>query len=184
MYLYEGSFSHPNSILKTAETALKDFHQARAGNMQPCVQEGGTVLGRWMAPSPGWYKANWDAAIGKKDGRTGLGVVIRDHQGNLRAARSLTRIGILEPAAAEALAATLALQLSNAMGLMNIWLEGDAKTVVAVESADGDIIDDIRHALTEVLMLENNSCSSRMEQSCSRFGEASYGAVRPWIEQG
>jgi hypothetical protein len=138
MYLYEGSFSHPNSILKTAETALKDFHQARAGDMQPCVQEGGTVLGRWMAPSPGWYKANWDAAIGKKDGRTGLGVVIRDHQGNLRAARSLTRIGILEPAAAEALAATLALQLSNAMGLMNIWLEGDAKTVVAVESADAN----------------------------------------------
>jgi hypothetical protein len=31
MYLYESSFSHPIYILKIAETALKDFHQARAG---------------------------------------------------------------------------------------------------------------------------------------------------------
>jgi hypothetical protein len=70
------------------------------------------------------------------------------------AARSLTRVGLLEPAAAEALADTMAIQLAREMGLLQIYVEGDAKVIVEAEvsqapdwSRRGHLIEDIRSAL-------------------------------------
>ena len=97
---------------------------------------------------------NWDAAVGKQAGRIGLGAVIRNHRGEMVAARSLTRVGLLEPAAAEALAATMAIQLARVMGLLQIYVEGDAKVIVEAVvsqapdwSRRGHLIEDIRSAL-------------------------------------
>jgi ribonuclease HI len=104
-----------------------------------------------VAPPYGWFKANWDAAVGAKSDCVGLGVIIRDHCGNMVAAKSLTRRGLLEPAAAEALAALMAIQLARALGLRNLYLEGDAKIVIdAVLSSEPDwsrkgiLVEDIR----------------------------------------
>ncbi|XP_059453477.1 uncharacterized protein LOC132184014 [Corylus avellana] len=98
---------------------------------------------------------NWDAALGERTGNVGLGAIIRNHQGEVLAARSLTRVGLLEPAAAEALGALMAIQLARDMGYLSIILEGDAKVVIeAVLSNEpdwsrrGHLIDDIRTALT------------------------------------
>jgi hypothetical protein len=38
-------------------------------------------VGKWRAPSMGWFKVNWDVAVGRQNGWIGLGVVIQDHQG-------------------------------------------------------------------------------------------------------
>jgi hypothetical protein len=81
-FLHEGIFLHPNKLILSAESYLWDFHQAQAGDNRTRDKVETTSQLRWMAPSPGWFKANWDAAIMKKEGRTGLGVVIRDHQGD------------------------------------------------------------------------------------------------------
>jgi hypothetical protein len=71
---------------------------------------------KWRSPPPGWVKVNWDVAVDKSNGRIGLGVVIRDHTGKLCAAKSLTRIGFLEPVAAEAMAVLVAVQLCGELG--------------------------------------------------------------------
>jgi hypothetical protein len=54
--------------------------------------------------------------VDKSNGRIGLGVVIRDHTGKLCAAKSLTRIGFLEPVAAEAMAVLVAVQWCGELG--------------------------------------------------------------------
>lgn len=104
-----------------------------------------------MAPPQGWVKANWDAAIEKKSGWVGLGVIIRDHRGSLVAAKCVTRKGFVKPVAAEAWAALMALQLSRDLGLLQVYLEGDAKIVVdTVNSTEpdwswqGHLVDDIQ----------------------------------------
>ncbi|XP_059454930.1 uncharacterized protein LOC132185133 [Corylus avellana] len=87
-------------------------------------------------------------------GRTGLGPVIRNHQGELLAAMSVTRIGLLDPAAVEALATSMALQLARDRGFLRINLEGDVKMVLEAVMADdpgwsriGHLVEDVRFAL-------------------------------------
>jgi hypothetical protein len=71
------------SINQTMQ-AMDDFHVAQ-GRREPTMHLGDPqpVLG-WKAPEVGWFKANWDAAVGEKSGRTGLGVVIRNSHGTTR----------------------------------------------------------------------------------------------------
>ena len=116
--------------------------------------------------------------IGKEEGRIGLGAVIRDHNGNLLAARSVTKIGIIEPIAAEAMAAILAFQLSSELGVSNVWLEGDANMIVkAVESTEvnwshtGHLIDDIRTILRRFPRW-------RISHVGREFNQAAYGLAR------
>jgi hypothetical protein len=52
----------------------------------------------------GWLKTNWDVATSKENGRVGMGVVIRDWNGKLVAARSITKQGLMEPTTGEAMA--------------------------------------------------------------------------------
>ena len=75
----------------------------------------------------GWVKVNWDIAVEKKSGRIGVGVVVRDDQGEVVAARCLTRMGTLEATAGEAIASYYAVCLCREIGAHNIMLERDAK---------------------------------------------------------
>ncbi|XP_059461784.1 uncharacterized protein LOC132190750 [Corylus avellana] len=149
--IHEGSFSSPNAIVNSAANAIGEFHQVQEQQYTVATQGVSPCLSTWSAPPHDWFKANWDAAIGKQSGWVGLAAVIRDSQGNMVAAKTVTRKGLIEPVAAEALAALMAVQLSREMGFSRLWLEGDAKTIVdAVNSTEpdwsriGHLVDDIR----------------------------------------
>lgn len=92
--LHEGSFVHPTSLVQRAVQAVEDYRRAQERNgLVRDTQENQPAMG-WKLPDTGWYKANWDAAVGEKFGRTGLGVVIRDSHGVLLSARSGTKRGL------------------------------------------------------------------------------------------
>ena len=73
-----------------------------------------------------WYKVNWDVGIDQRKGCVGLGAVVRDHQGVMRAAKSQTIYGYLDPTAAEAMVAALVVKLCSDLGFMHVQVEGDA----------------------------------------------------------
>jgi ribonuclease HI len=107
-----------------------------------------------MAPSQGWYKANWDVAIDNLKGRVGLGVILRDERGQMLAAMSKTRIGTLEPSTGEAFVASSAVCFCRDIGVHRVVLEGDAKQIVDAVNANsaswsrfGHLIDDTRRIL-------------------------------------
>lgn len=55
-------------------------------------------------------------------GRIGIGIVVRDHDGHVTMARSLMKMGNLEPVVTEALAAFHATLFCQELGLQNvIW---------------------------------------------------------------
>jgi hypothetical protein len=66
---------------------------------------------------------NWDAVVKKQGERIGLCTVIRNHQVDLVAMKSLTRVGLFELTIAEALAAAIVVQLACEMGLSQINME-------------------------------------------------------------
>jgi hypothetical protein len=95
----------------------------------------------WSAPPQGWVKANWDAAVDRDKGLTGLGVIVRDHSRLPFATKALTNVGYLAPEDAEALAALAATKLCEEMGFDQIHFVGDAKVVVdGVTTGDLDAI--------------------------------------------
>ena len=109
---------------------------------------------KWCPPPAGFYKANWDAATSGDQNRTGVGVLIRDERGLVIAVLSKTIFAKLDPQIAKATAPLQAVELCRDIGVQDIFLEGDALTIVkAIASRTptwysfGQIVDDIRVVL-------------------------------------
>ncbi|XP_059451110.1 uncharacterized protein LOC132181902 [Corylus avellana] len=172
---------------------MEDFKAANFSK-NPNANSGERVTARtsWVAPPRGWLKANWDAALNRPKGVMGLGIVVRDSEGRVRAARSNTRRGLLDPTVAEAVAAYQAVLFCNELGYTHIILEGDAKNIVDVvkdngcnRSRMGQMIDDIRTTLCyltdwkiEYVSRRNNSAAHRLAK------EATTDIIdRNWLEK-
>lgn len=89
-------------------------------------------LARWLPPSVGIFKVNWDVGFNPKLLRMGAGVVVRDDHGRVHAAQSKTLSSYQEPMVVEALVALQAVEFSRDLGLQDIILEGDSLQVVNV----------------------------------------------------
>jgi ribonuclease HI len=165
--IFEGVFSSPSEVVKASLAAVEEF-QAVQGRKH----SGGTMENQipWRAPPIGWVMVNWDAATDRRRGRCGLGMVIRDHMGNLIAAKCTTKMGNLDPGAAEAIAALEATRFCQSLRLDQIRVVGDAKVVVeAVLSGErdwstkGHIVDAIRNGLQT--FSNWNMCYVRREEN-------------------
>lgn len=137
---------------------MEDFKNAHS-MLEPLVNtvvEAHTRV-KWCAPPAGCLKANWDVAIDREAGRVGMGVVVRDCEGRVKAAKSLTKLGNIDPTMGEAMAAFQAVSLCQALGVPTLILEGDALRVVnALNSKDidyskmGHIVEDTRQLLQSI----------------------------------
>jgi hypothetical protein len=88
--VHGGEFLHPNSIVQNVYKAIEEYklgHEASSDVRQLiCI---GPLI-RWAAPPVGWWKVNWDFALDNTLHRMGFGVVVRDHEGKVLAARGVT----------------------------------------------------------------------------------------------
>jgi hypothetical protein len=84
----------------------------------------------WQKPPEGVYKINWDASVDRDRCKMGMGMVVRDHAGQLIAALCTSKDHITDPASAKALAAGKAAEaeLCHRLGLEKVILEGDARS--------------------------------------------------------
>ena len=73
---------------------------------------------------------NWDVAIAAKEKQMGVGVLIRDEQGNVITGLSKPVMALYDPASAEALAALCAVEFCLEVGIQKFILEGDSLLVV------------------------------------------------------
>jgi ribonuclease HI len=131
--------------------AVEEYKQVYLAGNPSLAVERAPIESRWEAPVYGWVKANWDAALDKRTGQMAFGVIVRDHNGNVKVMRSILARGFLSPFATEAKAVLVAIQLCVEMGFPIVYLEGDAKDVVdAVLSREknngqyGHVMEDIQ----------------------------------------
>lgn len=153
-WLHEGKFEHPNMLVQSAQRAVEEIqslHQSR--------EESPTgIMEKWQKPEEGWLKLNCDAACDHQQGYMGMGVILRNHTGQVMAARSSTKMGFFEPAVAEAMSLLHGIFLCKELGVQNLIVEGDAQTVIkALQEGShtgarfGHIVDDMRLALQEMI---------------------------------
>lgn len=80
---------HPNAIVREVRNSMKIFDKIRGDASVEHQQLGGDDQQMWKALSVRWHKANWDAATDISRGLLGFGIVIRDHAGEVVAAKCM-----------------------------------------------------------------------------------------------
>lgn len=125
--VHRGVFSSPKEIILRMQGAVLGFQAAYEHRV---ISEGVDKPVHWVNPPKGWVLVNWDAAIQKDKGWVGIGVLLRDHIGNMIMAKSLTWQGYLGSAEAEALTAVITAQTCRSCGIDRVLFVEDAKRVV------------------------------------------------------
>jgi len=115
-----GIFNHPNLIVREMLESIEEFKTA---NARPQVESGGSSsIQKWKAPTVGYVKVNCDATVYEAGGKMGIGVIVRDHKGEVLATLLAPQQHIIDPTSAALRATFFALEL----GYQQVELEGDA----------------------------------------------------------
>ena len=92
---------------------------------------------RWSRPPEASYKANFDAAFFEGSGSAGIGVVYRDHTGNVITALSQKIVSTQLVEIAEALATRRAVIFTRELSLFNMIIKGDCLGVLQALNCAG-----------------------------------------------
>ena len=113
-----------------------------------------------VTSSPNSLKVNFDGVTFKDIGRAGLGVVVRDSQGQALALLS-ERVPLpFSSDLVEALATVRAISLALEIGCLSFILEGDLECVINTLSSNEDFLSPFGHILDSAKALTESSCIS------------------------
>ncbi|KAK9990350.1 hypothetical protein SO802_025335 [Lithocarpus litseifolius] len=113
--------------LKTSLGLMDEFQMANEGPWKPAIASPDPI--RWVPPPPGQYKVNSDGAVFANQRKVGLGMVIRDSNGNVIAALSSPMVGPLGALEKEAKALEAGMRFALDIGIRDAVLECDALEV-------------------------------------------------------
>ncbi|XP_065629932.1 uncharacterized protein LOC136067675 [Quercus suber] len=102
---------------------------------------------RWQPPSTMKFKITFDGVVFKEEKRAGLGVVIRNHQGQVHA--SLTENVALPPSImeVEALAAIRVVSFEVELGVSSIIIEGEFEVVIKAMRSEEESLSTYGHLI-------------------------------------
>ncbi|XP_041023933.1 uncharacterized protein LOC121264710 [Juglans microcarpa x Juglans regia] len=109
----------------------------------------------WETPPSGFCKVNWDVAVDKTHFKIGIGISVRDEEGNYLATMRKNQLLNPDPLMAEAVGALTAATFALELDMNKIILEGDSELVIARiqkqtqdQSYFGMITSDIRSTIS------------------------------------
>ncbi|KAF5447514.1 hypothetical protein F2P56_033065 [Juglans regia] len=81
--IFEDKFKYPSQVIRFAKHDLTEYQLAqqisKASSSRNEASRSRNL--RWEKPSPSFVKVNGDATVDKKERKVGIGVVIRDEEG-------------------------------------------------------------------------------------------------------
>ena len=111
-------------MVRWATQYLEEYYATTT--IEPDVRPPNIQLVRWLPPQGQTYKANVGGAIFAKLKAVGIGVVIQDKEGKVKAALSKKIMLPLGPAEAEAKAVEVGVQFAKDVGIRDVMVEGDS----------------------------------------------------------
>jgi hypothetical protein len=100
--------------------SLVEFRKYNSKEEESVNSNGVSLIHRptigWKPPPIGVVKVNWDASLNVKEHYIGIGIVARDHYGNVLGARAVTKIAVCAPKVAEAMAALESVMFCKEVG--------------------------------------------------------------------
>jgi hypothetical protein len=131
--VHEGEFIHPNEVIQIAALFINDYREAmkKMGEGESMEMTRVTpVFIRWVPPLSSFFKINCDMALDRKNGRMGIGLLIRDSNGNVNAAAIHVVDFLVDPVVGESMAVLKVVEFCKNRGLDMIMVEGDSLQVV------------------------------------------------------
>lgn len=155
--LFESSLDQPRSVMQKARQSQHEFsatlEQQRTRRHQQAVNRS---VSHWQKPVGLTCKANWDVVLNKENKKIGIGIIVRNGEGDSMAVMCSTTNYLTQLVIAEALALKKACEFCVDLGMAQVIFEGDCQVVVRdVNSKDdsltsyGSVITDIRIMLAE-----------------------------------
>ena len=136
-------------VVRSSLRLLADF---QAANERPSKQETeNQPMATWLPPPQGSFKVNVDGALFSKTKQAGVGVMVRDEQGNVIAAMSRKLdfpLGALET---EAKALEIGVNFAKEVGLRDVVFEGDSLMVINAVHSSGDAAASVQNIIHSVL---------------------------------
>jgi ribonuclease HI len=129
-WVFQGEFATPTHILQCASNQLESAKSNGEAVRQVGQRRSPQDRERWKKPSREFLKCNWDAAIDSDEMRMGVGVVIKNHEGEVVAAKCCTKPHITDPLVAEIVAAWSAAQFIRHLEIDHVLVEGDSLGVI------------------------------------------------------
>ncbi|KAF5443004.1 hypothetical protein F2P56_035601 [Juglans regia] len=143
---------HPNSLIQQAKVFIEELSQLQHVTKTPSPDLGRSS--QWEAPSRGQLKLNWDAALDKNNCKVGVGAIIRDREGTVKATMRMKHDLYPDPLLVEAYALLQASIFCKSLGWKELILERDSlqgvnylKTGEANDSYVGTMIRDTKSIL-------------------------------------
>ncbi|XP_042954734.1 uncharacterized protein LOC122291157 [Carya illinoinensis] len=137
--VFEGKFDSPSRVIIGAISSLRSFQASRTKMYQT---KGSNTKRRkdtkWKPPDEGVSKVNFDAAIDKAKNRLGLGIVARNHMGEVLFSLSASKMFGGTSEMAEAAILWRAIELVVELDVRNVEFEGDAERVIKAVIEKGD----------------------------------------------
>ncbi|XP_042984282.1 uncharacterized protein LOC122313374 [Carya illinoinensis] len=138
--VFEDDFSSPGALFNKAKSSIAAYQEAQekqgmgAGHVRVHRERV-----RWRAPREGVVKVNWDAAYELKNKKMGLGVVIRDGEGEVLVSLCKPSSYSVSAAVAEAEALWRAMLLCIELNFGEVVFEGDALGIIQVACSTEEI---------------------------------------------
>ncbi|XP_042966548.1 uncharacterized protein LOC122300136 [Carya illinoinensis] len=131
-WIFQEIFTNPTSILKQVNQKLQELKVLYNNPSNTSERQEGRegIVEFWKPPPNNFYKINWDAAVDHKKCRVGVGVIVRNWEGQVMGTMRTNNSLFPDPHLAEAYGALQAVSLGTELGLRKIILEGDALNVV------------------------------------------------------
>ncbi|XP_042950060.1 uncharacterized protein LOC122282171 [Carya illinoinensis] len=140
-FVFENKLTCPKRLLLSAIEALEDYKQATRRNKIEVQEEARPVHNAaWTRPLAEFVKVNWDASLGLKRGKMGMGVIMRDENGEALLVACDNKLNVQSAEVAECHAIWKALKVCSDLNVHKVIFEGDAKVVIAaVQSEEEDL---------------------------------------------
>ncbi|XP_042972768.1 uncharacterized protein LOC122304571 [Carya illinoinensis] len=151
-WIFEKRMACPKNSFSATKAALHEFHDSQVALTQRgVVQKTNTEMVRWEKPERGYVKVNWDASMDLKGQRMGIGIMIRDEQGEAMVTMCDQKPNVIEVAVAESIALRKTVEICLELNIQRAIFEGDAKIVILAVNGNDDacfnfspIVEDIR----------------------------------------
>ncbi|XP_041004159.1 uncharacterized protein LOC121249523 [Juglans microcarpa x Juglans regia] len=114
--------------MKSAKEDLYEFANAQAYQQQlQWSVANNSRVDKWRKPAESWVKANWDTVMNVQLKKVGLGVIIRDADGEVLACMCSVVDSLQKPNAVETMALKRTGHLCVELGLSKVILDGDSQ---------------------------------------------------------
>ncbi|XP_042969115.1 uncharacterized protein LOC122301804 [Carya illinoinensis] len=152
--IFEKNFECPKVLTSIAQQNFAEFSEANSGPKSAQVNRS---YARWKKPDVLVCKFNWDAAIDATKKRVGVGIIVRDSDGEILACLCLSVNYLLKPACAEAYALRRAMFFCLELGCTDAVFEGDSLMVVKAANGEDEMSTDYSVIIEDTRKMLNNN---------------------------